>query len=208
MRAAARARRRDRQGPGRLLPPEHRALPSAAGRAGGGRSTGAARRVEGLEGTGVRPSRGNAAAMGSGAGAALAVRLVDLGTVPDRAALRLSVPARDLRAGAEAGARLLRLAVPARRPARGPGRPQGRPCRRRLLRVRGAFGEDPVPSPEVAEELAAELVLMAGWLGLDGVVVSPNGDLAPALTSTSRQCHRAVGSDATSVRRRCRAGRR
>ena len=49
------------------------------------------------------------------------------------------------------------------------------------LLVRGAFGEDPVPSPEVAEELAAELALMAGWLGLDGVVVERNGDLAPAL---------------------------
>ena len=41
--------------------------------------------------------------------------------------------------------------------------------------------EDPVPSPEVAEELAAELALMAGWLGLDGVVVDARGDLAPAL---------------------------
>jgi uncharacterized protein len=49
------------------------------------------------------------------------------------------------------------------------------------LLVRGAFGEDPVPSPEVAEELAAELALMAGWLGLDGVEVASHGDLAPAL---------------------------
>jgi uncharacterized protein YcaQ len=52
-----------------------------------------------------------------------------------------------------------------------------------LLRVRGAYGEDPVPSPEVAEELAAELVLMAGWLGLAGVAVEPNGDLAAALAA-------------------------
>ena len=50
------------------------------------------------------------------------------------------------------------------------------------LLVRGAFGEDPVPAPEVAEELAAELALMAGWLGLDGVEVEPRGDLAPALS--------------------------
>jgi uncharacterized protein YcaQ len=50
------------------------------------------------------------------------------------------------------------------------------------LRGRGAFGEDPIPSPEVAEELAAELALLAGWLGLDGVDVDTNGDLAPALT--------------------------
>jgi uncharacterized protein YcaQ len=54
------------------------------------------------------------------------------------------------------------------------------------LLVRGAFGEDPVPSPEVAEELAAELALMAGWLGLDGVVVERNGDLAPALRTAIR----------------------
>jgi uncharacterized protein YcaQ len=49
------------------------------------------------------------------------------------------------------------------------------------LLVRGAYGEDPVPSPEVAEQLAAELALMAGWLGLDGVEVEARGDLAPAL---------------------------
>ena len=55
------------------------------------------------------------------------------------------------------------------------------------LLVRGAYGEDPVPSPEVAEELAAELDLMAGWLGLDRVEVSPHGDLAPSLTSNLRQ---------------------
>ena len=51
------------------------------------------------------------------------------------------------------------------------------------LRVRGAFVEGPMPSPEVAEELAAELVLLAEWLGLEHVTVDPNGDLAPALMS-------------------------
>ncbi len=51
----------------------------------------------------------------------------------------------------------------------------------RVLRVRGAFGEDPIPSPEVAAELAAELQLLAAWLGLDAVSVTPHGDLAPAL---------------------------
>jgi uncharacterized protein YcaQ len=49
------------------------------------------------------------------------------------------------------------------------------------LRVRAAFGEDPLPSPEVAGELADELRLLAGWLGLDDVAVEPRGDLAPAL---------------------------
>lgn len=32
---------------------------------------------------------------------------------------------------------------------------------------------------EVVQELAAELRLLAGWLGLDDVVVVPQGDLAP-----------------------------
>ena len=49
------------------------------------------------------------------------------------------------------------------------------------LWVRGAYAEDPAPAPDVAEELAAELALMAGWLGLDGVEVDDKGDLAPAL---------------------------
>ncbi|MGZ4676486.1 MAG: winged helix-turn-helix domain-containing protein [Acidimicrobiia bacterium] len=49
------------------------------------------------------------------------------------------------------------------------------------LLVRGAFGEDPLPDPEVAVALAEELVLMAGWLGLERVVVEPRGDLAAAL---------------------------
>lgn len=52
----------------------------------------------------------------------------------------------------------------------------------RLL-VRGAYAEHPAPPPEVAGELAEELVLMAGWLGLDAVVVEPRGELAPALSA-------------------------
>ena len=42
-------------------------------------------------------------------------------------------------------------------------------------------GQDPV---HVAGELAAELRLAAGWLGLDDVDVRPRGDLAPALRRT------------------------
>ena len=38
-----------------------------------------------------------------------------------------------------------------------------------------------VRQAEVASALAAELRLMAGWLGLDRVEVEPRGDLAPTL---------------------------
>jgi uncharacterized protein YcaQ len=51
------------------------------------------------------------------------------------------------------------------------------------LRVRGAFGEaghDPIA---IAGPLAEELDLLAGWLGLERVVVDDNGDLSPALRS-------------------------
>lgn len=57
-----------------------------------------------------------------------------------------------------------------------------------VLRVRAAHLEDrssvrAAPGPlEVSEELAAELVLMAGWMGLaGGVSVDPRGDLAVEL---------------------------
>jgi uncharacterized protein YcaQ len=51
-----------------------------------------------------------------------------------------------------------------------------------LLLVQGAYAEPGAP-PETAEELAAELERLAGWLGLHTVVVAPRGDLARALTS-------------------------
>ena len=57
----------------------------------------------------------------------------------------------------------------------------------RLL-VRAAWAQ-PSTAPgtprhvEVAAELAAELAVTARWLGLDGVVVEPRGDLAPALSA-------------------------
>jgi uncharacterized protein YcaQ len=48
------------------------------------------------------------------------------------------------------------------------------------LLVQSAFAEADAPA-QTAEELAAELSLMAGWLGLERVVVRDRGDLAPAL---------------------------
>lgn len=49
-----------------------------------------------------------------------------------------------------------------------------------VLLVRGSYAEEGAP-PETAAELAAELELMAQWLGLGGVVVYQQGDLATAL---------------------------
>jgi hypothetical protein len=57
----------------------------------------------------------------------------------------------------------------------------------RLL-VRGAYGEaqQGVPQDEVADALAAELRAMAGWLGLDEVLVQERGDLRGALDRAVR----------------------
>ena len=55
-----------------------------------------------------------------------------------------------------------------------------------VLRVQGAFGEDGIDEGRVAVELAAELHALAVFLGLDGVEVVPNGDLAPRLAAAGR----------------------
>jgi len=55
-----------------------------------------------------------------------------------------------------------------------------------VLRVPGAFAEPGVDSGRVVVELAAELRLMAEWLGLSGVVVGNRGDLATALRVACR----------------------
>ena len=52
----------------------------------------------------------------------------------------------------------------------------------RTLLVPGAYAEPDAP-PETGERLAAELRRLAGWLGLEDVVVAPRGDLAPALAA-------------------------
>jgi uncharacterized protein YcaQ len=55
-----------------------------------------------------------------------------------------------------------------------------------VLRAQGAFAEEDVDEPRVAEELAAELHALAAFLGLDGVEVVPNGALAPSLEAANR----------------------
>lgn len=59
------------------------------------------------------------------------------------------------------------------------------------LEVRGAYAEAGAPA-ETAIELAAELGLMARWLGLSGVVVLPQGDLAAELGREMRRSAPAV----------------
>jgi uncharacterized protein YcaQ len=52
---------------------------------------------------------------------------------------------------------------------------------RGVLLVQGAFAEEGIDRAHVAGELAAELRLVADWLGLRDVTVAPRGDLADAL---------------------------
>ncbi|GAA4347043.1 winged helix-turn-helix domain-containing protein [Angustibacter luteus] len=54
-----------------------------------------------------------------------------------------------------------------------------------VLRVQSAWAEPSAPAQTPAE-LAAELVTMAGWLGLGSVAVAGRGDLAPALSEQLR----------------------
>jgi uncharacterized protein YcaQ len=54
-----------------------------------------------------------------------------------------------------------------------------------VLLVQSAHAEPKAPV-ETAEELAAELVQLAGWLGLDQVRVAGGGDLSPALSDALR----------------------
>jgi hypothetical protein len=59
-----------------------------------------------------------------------------------------------------------------------------------VLLAHGVFGEHGVPSDEVADALAGELVAMAGWLGLGRVGVGERGDLAlPVRRAVDRYAH-------------------
>jgi uncharacterized protein YcaQ len=54
-----------------------------------------------------------------------------------------------------------------------------------VLLVQSAHAEPRAPL-ETPEELAAELVRLAGWLGLEQVRMAGGGDLAPALSVALR----------------------
>jgi uncharacterized protein YcaQ len=54
------------------------------------------------------------------------------------------------------------------------------------LVVKGAYAEPAAP-PETATELAADLRVLATWLGLDGLAVEHRGDLAAALSAEARR---------------------
>ena len=56
-----------------------------------------------------------------------------------------------------------------------------------VLRVNSAWLEDGADPVEVSEALAAELAVLADWLGLSDVVVSPSGDLGPRLAVAQRE---------------------
>jgi uncharacterized protein YcaQ len=56
----------------------------------------------------------------------------------------------------------------------------------KVLRVRAAWAEDGIDHDEAAAELAAELELLAGFLGLHDVAVEDRGDLAPSLQLAMR----------------------
>ena len=128
--------------------------------------------VDGWGAPGLAGPRGAPAALDPGAGAAEPVRLPGLGAAAGRADLRLPLPAGDLHPGGQAGARLLRAAVPARRPAGGPGRPQGRPPGRGAARPGRARASTASTARRVAAALRAELGLLADWLELDDVDVA------------------------------------
>lgn len=68
------------------------------------------------------------------------------------------------------------------------------------LLVRSAYGEPDAP-PETAVELAAELELMAEWLGLGDVLVSPTGDLAGDLAAAVGAAGSAIRSQGTQASR-------
>jgi uncharacterized protein YcaQ len=61
--------------------------------------------------------------------------------------------------------------------------------RTKVLQVKAAYAEEHAP-PETADELAAELRSLAGWLGLGEISVADRGDLSAALAGAVRSLDR------------------
>ncbi len=53
------------------------------------------------------------------------------------------------------------------------------------LAVLGSFAEESHDPAGIADDVAAEVIRMAGWLGLDGVRVDRRGNLAMALRAAT-----------------------
>ena len=101
-----------------------------------------------------------------GTDAALALRFARLVSRPPAAPVRFPLPDRDLHAGPQAPARLLRAAVPARRSTGGTCRSQGGSRQRPAARAEHSL-RTVDRARAVAEELRIELKRLAGWLGLE-----------------------------------------
>ena len=154
----------DRARPARLLPAAGTGRQGSDRRAGGGRRAAAGRRSR----AGGRPAYLDPTLalprLDPRRSAALAVRPGGVGARPHRAALRLPLPHRDLRPGTQAGARLLRAAVPARRRAGRPGRPEGRPRRGACWsRAHGASRTRRPRPPSVSAPSCAEWPTGSAW---------------------------------------------
>ena len=137
-------------------------------------------RVEGWSKQAYLHRDARAAAQGRRPGAAQPVRPGRVGAGAHRAALRLLLPDRDLHARREAGARLLRPAVPAARRDRRPGRPQGGPAERHPAGAsrRGRRTAPPrTPRPSWPTSWSRSPAGSASTR----CRVAPKGDLAPQL---------------------------
>ncbi len=191
-------RRGHRPRPGRLPPHQHHGGPPAAGRAGRRRRP-AAGRGRGLAPPGLPAPRRRAAPLGAGLGAAVAVRLAGVGARPHRGAVRLPLPHRDLRAGGQAGARLLRAPLPAPRRAGRPAstsRPTARPGTLLVQSAHGEAGDRPGRRGRGPRRAAARS--WPAFLGLADVAgASRQGDLAAAGAQPGRSGEDldAVGGD-------------
>ena len=169
----------------RLQPKRRR--PRRAGRHRGPRRRGRARAGadRGLEPAGVPPPRRPAPAPRRGPRPAQPLRPGGAGCASaPRGSSTSTTASRSTRRRPSGSLRLLRAAVPARRGDRRPGRPQGRPAVRAPGREGGVRRAG--RAAETAEELSAELVRLAGWLGMDELTVEPRGDLAPLAPFLSR----------------------